>query len=544
MKLGIMGNSLRPIVQQGMIYGYDVAANELIDNIFKFSNFPNIKCICEPNSFQQAMLMRKKNKALKNTQIQAKEIDYISEYDLLFGDIQVAQEINVFHNVSSEFIPMIALREYIKKHIPVVWTIHCASYPNLLSEMFLSMNARGLKSYDTMICTSSAVMRAVQHILERVEKHTNKKCKVRLVKIPLGIDTTVFRPLEKAPLRDKYGIPKDAFVLLWLGRFSPGDKADLFPLLLTFRNLIQNNKDRKLLLVLAGYQPPGSNYVEILKQSASLLGIQDNLVLLNNHDISKRHELYNICDVFTSPIDNIQETFGITPIEAMACGIPQVVSDWDGYKDTVQDGVTGFRVKTMWCNCLDDLQEKGFLPSDPVHRTQLHHYIISRSVAIDIKSYENAIQLLISTPDLCNKMGEQSRKRAVTYYDWGVIISQMDNLWHELIEVANNSKESFFKDSFLLPAYCSDFRCYPTSFIDENSIFYPTDLSKSISIHSIPDPYNVEKHLGDLQLYQSIIGMSSCTIETLKLKYPSYTEDQLKRAVMYLYKNGMLYTGD
>ena len=37
--------------------------------------------------------------------------------------------------------------------------------------------------------------------------------------------------------------------------------------------------------------------------------------------------------------DNIQETFGLTPVEAMAAGLPCVMSDWDGYRDTVRDGV-------------------------------------------------------------------------------------------------------------------------------------------------------------------------------------------------------------
>ncbi|HRE90473.1 MAG TPA: glycosyltransferase, partial [Myxococcota bacterium] len=51
-------------------------------------------------------------------------------------------------------------------------------------------------------------------------------------------------------------------------------------------------------------------------------------------------------DVFVSLADNVQETFGLSVIEAMAAGLPVVVSDWDGYKDTVRDGEDGFRVTT------------------------------------------------------------------------------------------------------------------------------------------------------------------------------------------------------
>ncbi len=52
-------------------------------------------------------------------------------------------------------------------------------------------------------------------------------------------------------------------------------------------------------------------------------------------------------DVFVSLSDNIQESFGITPVEAMAAGLPCLVSDWDGYRDTVVHGETGFRIPDL-----------------------------------------------------------------------------------------------------------------------------------------------------------------------------------------------------
>jgi hypothetical protein len=49
--------------------------------------------------------------------------------------------------------------------------------------------------------------------------------------------------------------------------------------------------------------------------------------------------------MFLFPIDNVQETFGLAPIEAMAAGLPVIVSDWDGMKDTVTPDV-GIRIPT------------------------------------------------------------------------------------------------------------------------------------------------------------------------------------------------------
>ena len=51
-------------------------------------------------------------------------------------------------------------------------------------------------------------------------------------------------------------------------------------------------------------------------------------------------------DIFLSLVDNVQESFGLTPIEAMAAGLPRVLSDWDGYRDSVTHGEDGFLVPT------------------------------------------------------------------------------------------------------------------------------------------------------------------------------------------------------
>ncbi len=65
-------------------------------------------------------------------------------------------------------------------------------------------------------------------------------------------------------------------------------------------------------------------------------------------DASERDKagLYGAADVFLSLSDNIQETFGLTVVEALAAGLPVVASDWDGYKALVRDGISGYLVPT------------------------------------------------------------------------------------------------------------------------------------------------------------------------------------------------------
>lgn len=65
-------------------------------------------------------------------------------------------------------------------------------------------------------------------------------------------------------------------------------------------------------------------------------------------DLSERDKLllYRSSDVYFSPSDTVQESFGMSLTEAMACGLPLIVSDWNGYKDVLIHGITGFKVPT------------------------------------------------------------------------------------------------------------------------------------------------------------------------------------------------------
>lgn len=54
--------------------------------------------------------------------------------------------------------------------------------------------------------------------------------------------------------------------------------------------------------------------------------------------------IWAAADIFCSLSDNVQESFGLAIVEAMAAGLPVVASNWDGYRDTVEHGITGILV--------------------------------------------------------------------------------------------------------------------------------------------------------------------------------------------------------
>jgi hypothetical protein len=125
----------------------------------------------------------------------------------------------------------------------------------------------------------------------------------------------------------------------------------------------------------------------------------------------------------------VQETFGLAPVEAMAAGLPLIVSDWDGLKQTVSSDA-GIRVST-------EMPGKGlatYLSQRYLGGTDSYlHYVgqLAAMTRIDIAALTRALVTLGTDPDLRRRMGEAGRARARALYDWRVVIPQMQALWAE-----------------------------------------------------------------------------------------------------------------
>jgi starch synthase len=92
-----------------------------------------------------------------------------------------------------------------------------------------------------------------------------------------------------------------------------------------------------------------------------------------------------------------QETFGLTPIEAMAAGIPPVVSDWDGCGDTVRTGIDGFRIPTLSVppETGEDIADRYDWGLDSYDFYMFHG---SQLVAVDVDAAAEAYRKLILDP--------------------------------------------------------------------------------------------------------------------------------------------------
>jgi len=90
-----------------------------------------------------------------------------------------------------------------------------------------------------------------------------------------------------------------------------------------------------------------AEYIGKLKNLALELGVQDQVVFTGFVDPAEKNRYYNLADVYVMPsreINGDTEGFGITYLEANACGKPVIGGNSGGVSDAVLDGETGFLI--------------------------------------------------------------------------------------------------------------------------------------------------------------------------------------------------------
>ncbi|QCO07238.1 glycosyltransferase family 4 protein [Azospirillum argentinense] len=313
-------------------------------------------------------------------------------------------------------------------------------------EMFGQLLTAPVQPWDAVICTSLAARASVEAILHPYAAFLSERFGAvkmpmpQLPVIPLGIDTGAFRFDEavRHEERKRLGIAPDDVAVLFVGRLSFHAKAHPIPMYMALQRTAERT-GRRIHLIQAGWFSNDS-VAAAFQQGARRYCPSVNAIFLDGRVPDVRTRIWAAADLFTSLSDNIQETFGITPLEAMAAGLPVVVADWNGYRETVRNGVDGFRIPTMLPPLGSglDLAERYAIGVDT------YDYYIGRAsqmTSVDIDAAEDAFTRLTLDGALRRQMGEAARVRAGEF-DWRVIIPRYQELWRELAAIRGQEVES------------------------------------------------------------------------------------------------------
>lgn len=294
-----------------------------------------------------------------------------------------------------------------------------------------------LMPWDALICTSTAALGIVRSLLDAaLDYHrwrwgdTRPPPLPQFPVIPLGIHSSDFGTTDagRQAARAALGLAEDEIAILFAGRLSLSTKAHPYPMYRAL-DIVAKRTGRKLVLIEAG------QFFNDAVQ-ASMRGAADSFcpnirrLHVNGADPARYADAFRGADLFMSLADNVQETFGITPIEAMASGLPVIVTDWNGYRDTVREGIDGFRI-TSWgppAGVGADLAAR-------MEAGEIYEVYCARTagaVSLDMAQLAERLEALVINPDLRKTMGSAGQARARSDYDWSVVYRQYQALWTEL----------------------------------------------------------------------------------------------------------------
>ena len=203
-----------------------------------------------------------------------------------------------------------------------------------------------------------------------------------------GVDVNYWTPVtnteDRTSLRKMFSVPSDAQIVLQVAAFRREKKhEDSIQAL----KILHNQGASKTYLMLVG----GGNLVieNRLKKLTADLQLGDYVQFCGSH--ADVREFYWMADLFTLSSVSI-ETFSIAALEAMAAGLPCVITDLGGAREMVFDGKNGYVVPRKSPERLAEAWSKALNGMLSWKSREIREYVADRfSLEQCVHQYENAI---------------------------------------------------------------------------------------------------------------------------------------------------------
>lgn len=214
----------------------------------------------------------------------------------------------------------------------------------------------------------------------------------KIAVVPPGFDDTRFFPVSAATrqaLKRELGL--DGPIILALGRVAANKGYDL--LLRSLPTVLSRVPAVRLLLAAGSTEPtPGEqDQVEDLRRLATELGITDRVLFRDYIPDEVLPDLYRVADVFA--LSSRYEPFGMTAVEAMACGTPAVITTEGGLWEMVAWGL-----EALYANPLD------------------------------VEAFGHALATVLLYPRVAGQLSRFGSQRARSSFTWNGIAQQLVGL--------------------------------------------------------------------------------------------------------------------
>ena len=243
-----------------------------------------------------------------------------------------------------------------------------------------------------------------------------------------GVDTSIFRPMkdtERQSLKQEY-FPKnpDTFCVGVVGKNA--DRKQHPRVIEAFAQFAKGKKDVALMMKVG--DPSNAELLgHDIYDAANHYGVEDKVVLLDDRNdmvsgvtVDRLAAFYGMFDVLASSTSG--EGFGLTTLEAMACGTPVVITDY-----------------TTSAELVGEKEERGWLP--PIVAKPLGDWNVGRGL-VDTDKMAACFQEAYDNPSEVKKRGDAGFRFAKTM-DWDIIAEQLNGI---LRKAANEPGQVFRGD--------------------------------------------------------------------------------------------------
>nr|WP_295866818.1 glycosyltransferase family 1 protein [uncultured Chitinophaga sp.] len=280
-------------------------------------------------------------------------------------------------------------------HIPYVVTFHALGH---IRRLFQGDQDRfppeRVAIEEQTMAAADAIIAECPQDREDLLTHYNALAE-KIAVIPCGVTPEEFFPIDKQLSRILLRLPQDERILLQLGRVVPRKGID--NVIQALAKLGSGQHKTRLIVVGGDAHPTQHNHeAQRLRMLARELGVAARICFVGHKNRDELKYYYSAADLFiTTPW---YEPFGITPLEAMACGTPVIGANVGGIKYSVIDDVTG----------------KLIPPKDP-------------------EALADAINQLLAHPEKREAMGEAAVNRIRKLFTWQQVAGRMHKLYETVL---------------------------------------------------------------------------------------------------------------
>lgn len=207
-----------------------------------------------------------------------------------------------------------------------------------------------IRAADRILVLSADHARSVPYLARALERTPE-----RVIEMPNGVDTVTFSPgADDTGLRERLGIPAGAVVAAFVATL---DRAHHFKRVDLAIEALARTRNRDLHLLVAG----GGELLDGFRAEAAAAGVGGRVHFLGRVPHGELPAVLRASDLFVLTTEP-PESFGIVLIEAMACGLPAIATDYPGVRAVVDDA-TGILIppgdSAAAAEALDRLDDAG-----------------------------------------------------------------------------------------------------------------------------------------------------------------------------------------